>query len=236
VGGEQVALTVGLEAGLVPACLGLGEHRWKERRLDAGAQVADAIPRVERPRSAETVGDERTRVLQPLVVALHRADLQHQSRAVHQGHQVLGITDRRGERLLDKHMLAGFQRLRRQGVVEPVGCRDEHRLDCVIGPDRARVGVRRRDSVADGDRSGDRGAEVAHGHELDALGLLQRRQVGDLGDATAADQRQPDGLGHASSPGGLGTCTRVHDNGETKDSKAIEAKHWLSSCHRPHHA
>jgi len=149
-----------------------------------------------KPRRADVIGDERPCELHPQVVTLHRADLEHQPRTIHQLHQILGLRRRRGHRLLDQDMLAGQESLRGQGVMEPVWRRDEHRLDRVVGPNRGRVGGGGRESVAAGDSAGNLGAGVADGHQLDPVGPFQSREVGDLRDAAAADEGETDGIGH----------------------------------------
>jgi hypothetical protein len=196
VGREQVPPAVGFEPRLLLAGGGLGDDRREQGRLETRAQVADAVPGVERPGLAEPLGDEPAGVPHPLVVALHRSHLQRQPGPVHQLDQVLGLGHGRGQGLLDQHMPAGAERLRRQRVVEPVGCGDDHRLDRRVGPDRPLVGVDGGDVVAARDRAGHRLTGVADRHQLDPFGLLDRRQVRDLGDAPTADEGETDGVGH----------------------------------------
>jgi hypothetical protein len=195
VGRQQVPPAVGLEPRLLPAGGGIGEDRREQGRLDARAQVADAVPGVERPDLAEPLGDEPAGVPHPLVVALHRPHLERQPGPVHQRDQVLGLGHGRGHGLLDQHMPAGAERLRRQRMVEPVGCRDDHRRHRRVGPDRPPVGGGG-DAVAARDRAGHRVAWVADRDQLDPFGLLDRREVRDLGDAPTPDERETDGVGH----------------------------------------
>jgi hypothetical protein len=129
-------------------------------------------------------------------VALHRADLQHQPGPVNQLNQCLGLGDARGQRLLHRHVLAGLQRLGCDRVVEPVRCGDDDRLDRLVGEHLPQVGVGRRQVVALGHRAGHLLARVADRDQLNAVRLLQRRQVGDLGDTAAADQRESDRTTH----------------------------------------
>jgi hypothetical protein len=207
VGGEQVPPAVGLERRLLPASLGVGEERWEQGRLDARAQVADAVPGGERPHLAEALGDEATGVLHPLVVPLHRLHLQRQPGPVHQLDQVLGLGHGRGEGLLDQHMPAGSERVGGEPMMEPIGGRDDHRLDRPVGQDRCLAGMGGGEAVAAGDGPGHLGARVADGHELDAFGLLQRREMGGLGDAPTADEGETDGIEHGSPP--LGERSRT---------------------------
>jgi hypothetical protein len=198
---SRYPLAVGLDRRLLPAGAGLDDDRREQGRLDARAQVADAVPGVERSRLAEVLGDEAAGVLQPLVVALHRPHLQGQPGPVHQGDQVLGLRHGRGQGLLDQRMPAGSERLGGEPMVEPVGRGDDHRLDRRIRPDRSLVGVGGGEAVAARDRPGHRTTGVADRHQLDPFGLLDRREMRDLGDAPTANEGEPDGIGHVPPAG-----------------------------------
>ena len=80
-------------------------------------------------------------------------------------------------------------------VVESIRGGHDDGFDRVVVEHLGPIGVGRPYAVAAGDGLGHVVARIADCDQLDAVGLLQRRQVRDLGDPAAADQGQSDGFG-----------------------------------------
>jgi hypothetical protein len=124
-------------------------------------------------------------------IALHGPDLKSTVRGDRDGLELLRFCDRPRERLLDKKVATGLEHLSAEREVQPVGYREDHRVDRVVSEELIERPVAR-DIATASDLAGERFRAVADGHELGAISLRQGRHVRSLGDPSGADQTDPD--------------------------------------------
>ena len=178
-------LALGVAGRFASVRAGPGERLQRVGHLVAVRRVA--VPRLQGDELADLVADELTRERDARIEAPHRADLQHEPARAHFVPQRQTFGGPSPERLLDKHVLARRDRRSRGGDVVLIGGRDQHRVEVGIGEHRRIVGEGAPGPV-DGVHLGEQVlGDVADRVELRVARLVERLEMGELGDRSGAE-------------------------------------------------